>query len=101
MHDVTDARGGGYMSFGQSGSSSASEMTGADVFVAFWSERGDPMVVDYKLSAKAQVDHQLLSCSVQYTFRTTMNLRLAIFQRKRSILRALASKFYSATYSSQ
>ena len=55
LNDVTDARGGGYMSFGQSGSSSASEMTGADVFVAFWSERGDATVVDYKLSAKAQV----------------------------------------------
>ena len=55
LNDVTDARGGGYMSFGQSGSDTASEMTGADVFVAFWSERGDPTVVDYKLTAKAQV----------------------------------------------
>ena len=54
LHDVTDARGGGYMAFGQSGSDTASEMTGADVFVAFW-DRGDPMAVDYKLTSRAQV----------------------------------------------
>ena len=43
------------MSFGRSGSDWASAMLGADVFVAFWDSSGDPKVVDYSLTAHAQV----------------------------------------------
>ena len=46
----------GYMSFGQSGSTTSSTMRGADVFVAFWDDGGrTAKVVDYKLSNYAMV----------------------------------------------
>ena len=42
------------MAFGRSGSDTASEMVGADVFVAFW-DGNEAKVVDYFLTAKVQV----------------------------------------------
>ena len=43
------------MAFGISGSTSRSQMVGADVIVTYYTAAAEPMVVDYKLTAQAQV----------------------------------------------
>ena len=62
MSDFAESFIDGYMSFGQSGSTTSSTMIGADVFVAFWDDGGSTAkVVDYKLSNYALVTVYIMS----------------------------------------
>ena len=51
-----------YMAFGISGSTSRSQMVGADVIVTYYTAAAEPMAVDYKLTAQAQV--RLMACEI-------------------------------------
>ena len=50
------------MAFGISGSTSRSQMVGADVIVTYYTAAAEPMAVDYKLTAQAQV--RLMACEI-------------------------------------